>query len=134
MPLPLSPNSGTAISHRNSCNLVVIRTFGAVMTTFTKTYMNCGQVRALSGPALPTEGEPVVPQEVTIILMAITAEDDAEWKGTEVRCRYHFLHINYWYPDLSTFSPCYCSQPVLLEPVFTTMKRRPGGSFPVALR
>ena len=65
-------------------NFYDIRTFGAVMTTFVKGALNCGQVR---GPVQLTSArsiDPVVPQEVTITRVAITTEADAEKKGTEM--------------------------------------------------
>ena len=50
-------------------NFYDIRTFGAVMTTFVKGALNCGQ-------------------EVTITRVAITTEADAEKKGTEMGRKY----------------------------------------------
>lgn len=65
-----------------------IRTFGAVLTTFTKAALNCGQVR---GPVQLSFGksiDPVDPQEVTITRVAITTEKDAEEKKTEMGNKY----------------------------------------------
>ena len=61
-----------------------IRTFGAVMTTFVKGALNCGQVRGPVQLGFARSIDPVVPQEVTITRVAITKEDDAEKKGTEM--------------------------------------------------
>ena len=61
-----------------------IRTFGAVMTTFVKGALNCGQVRGPVQLTIARSIDPVVPQEVTITRVAITTEADAENKGTEM--------------------------------------------------
>jgi len=61
-----------------------IRTFGAVMTTFVKAALNCGQVRGPVQLGFAQSIDPVVPQEVTITRVAITTEADAEKKGTEM--------------------------------------------------
>ena len=65
-------------------NFYDIRTFGAVMTTFVKAALNCGQVRGPVQMGFARSVEPVVPQEVTISRVAITTEADAENKGTEM--------------------------------------------------
>lgn len=65
-------------------NFYDIRTFGAVMTTFMKAALNCGQVRGPVQLGFARSVEPVVPQEVTITRVAITTEADAEKKGTEM--------------------------------------------------
>ena len=69
-------------------NFYDIRTFGAVMTTFTKNSLNCGQVRGPVQLGFAQSVEPVVPQEVTITRVAITTEADAERKGTEMGRKY----------------------------------------------
>ena len=61
-----------------------IRTFGAVMTTFVKGALNCGQVRGPVQLSFARSVDPIVPQEVTITRVAITTEADAEKKGTEM--------------------------------------------------
>lgn len=61
-----------------------IRTFGAVMTTFTKGALNCGQVRGPVQVFMSQSVEPVTPQELTITRVAITKESDAENKTTEM--------------------------------------------------
>ncbi|MGM9613282.1 MAG: type I-C CRISPR-associated protein Cas7/Csd2 [Butyricicoccus sp.] len=61
-----------------------IRTFGAVMTTFVKNNLNCGQVRGPVQLGFARSIDPIVPQEVTITRVAITTEADAEKKGTEM--------------------------------------------------
>lgn len=65
-----------------------IRTFGAVMTTFTKNVLNCGQVRGQVQLSFARSVEPIVPQEITITRVAITTETDAEKKGTEMGKKY----------------------------------------------
>lgn len=69
-------------------NFFDIRTFGAVMTTFVKSALNCGQVRGPVQLGFARSIEPVVPQEVTITRVAITTEADAEKKGTEMGRKY----------------------------------------------
>lgn len=61
-----------------------IRSFGAVMTTFTKGGLNCGQVRGPVQLCFARSVDPIVPQEVTITRQAITTEADAEKKGNEM--------------------------------------------------
>ena len=65
-----------------------IRTFGAVMTTFVKGALNCGQVRGPVQLGFARSIDPVMPQEVTITRVAITTEADAENKGTEMGRKY----------------------------------------------
>ena len=69
-------------------NFFDIRTFGAVMTTFVKGALNCGQVRGPVQLGFARSIEPVSPQEVTITRVAITTEADAEKKGTEMGRKY----------------------------------------------
>lgn len=69
-------------------NFFDIRTFGAVMTTFVKAALNCGQVRGPVQLGFARSIEPVVPQDVTITRVAITTEEDAEKKGTEMGRKY----------------------------------------------
>lgn len=61
-------------------NFFDVRTFGAVMTTFVKANLNCGQVRGPVQMGFAKSVDPVVPQEVTITRMAVTTEADAEDK------------------------------------------------------
>lgn len=65
-------------------NFYDIRTFGAVMTTFVKASLNCGQVRGPVQLGFARSIDPVVSQEVTITRVAITTEKDAENKSTEM--------------------------------------------------
>ena len=69
-------------------NFFDIRTFGAVMTTFVKGNLNCGQVRGPVQLGFSRSIDPIVPQEVTITRVAITTEADAERKGTEMGRKY----------------------------------------------
>lgn len=65
-------------------NFYDIRTFGAVMTTFVKASLNCGQVRGPVQLGFARSIDPIVSQEVTITRVAITTEKDAENKNTEM--------------------------------------------------
>ena len=69
-------------------NFYDIRTFGAVMTTFVKGALNCGQVRGPVQLSFARSVDPILPQEVTITRVAITTEADAEKKGTEMGRKY----------------------------------------------
>ena len=69
-------------------NFFDIRTFGAVMVTFVKAALNCGQVRGPVQLGFARSIDPVVQQEVTITRVAITTEADAEKKGTEMGRKY----------------------------------------------
>lgn len=61
-----------------------IRTFGAVMTTFVKAALNCGQVRGPVQMGFARSIDPIVTQEITITRVAITTEADAARKDTEM--------------------------------------------------
>ena len=69
-------------------NFYDIRTFGAVMTTFVKGALNCGQVRGPVQLGFARSIDPILPQEITITRIAITTESDAEKKGTEMGRKY----------------------------------------------
>ncbi len=69
-------------------NFFDIRTFGAVMTTFMKGALNCGQVRGPVQLGFSRSVDPILPQEVTITRTAITTEADAEKKDTEMGRKY----------------------------------------------
>ena len=69
-------------------NFFDIRTFGAVMTTFVKGNLNCGQVRGPVQLSFARSVDPILPQEITITRVAITTEADAERKGTEMGRKY----------------------------------------------
>lgn len=69
-------------------NFFDIRTFGAVMTTFVKASLNCGQVRGPVQFGFAKSVDPIMPQEITITRVAITTEDDAVKKGTEMGRKY----------------------------------------------
>lgn len=60
-----------------------IRTFGAVMTTFTKGALNCGQVRGPVQLGFARSVDPIMSQEITLTRVAITTEASAEEKNTE---------------------------------------------------
>ncbi|WP_343208679.1 type I-C CRISPR-associated protein Cas7/Csd2 [Anaerolentibacter hominis] len=65
-------------------NFFDIRTFGAVMTTFVKAALNCGQVRGPVQLGFARSIDPIISQEVTITRVAITTEKDAANKSTEM--------------------------------------------------
>ena len=65
-------------------NFFDIRTFGAVMTTFMKGALNCGQVRGPVQLGFGRSIDPIAPQEVTLTRVAITTEEDALKKKTEM--------------------------------------------------
>ena len=69
-------------------NFFDIRAFGAVMTTFVKASLNCGQVRGPVQLGFARSIDPIVTQEVTITRVAITKEDDANSKSTEMGRKY----------------------------------------------
>lgn len=65
-------------------NFFDIRTFGAVMTTFVKGALNCGQVRGPVQMSFSKSIDPIVTREVTLTRLAITTESDAENKKSEM--------------------------------------------------
>lgn len=69
-------------------NFYDIRTFGAVMTTYVKGNLNCGQVRGPVQLGFAKSVDPIVPQEVAITRVAITTAADAEKKDTEIGRKY----------------------------------------------
>ncbi len=69
-------------------NFYDIRTFGAVMTTFVKAKLNCGQVRGPVQIGFARSIDPIVQQEVTITRVVATTEEDAKKKETEMGRKY----------------------------------------------
>lgn len=69
-------------------NFFDIRTFGAVLTTFVKASLNCGQVRGPVQLGFARSIDPISTQEVTITRVAITKESDAEEKTSEMGRKY----------------------------------------------
>ena len=65
-------------------NFFDIRTFGAVMTTFVKGALNCGQVRGPVQLGFARSVDPIVPQDITVTRVAITTEADALKKDNEI--------------------------------------------------
>ncbi|RVU96780.1 type I-C CRISPR-associated protein Cas7/Csd2 [Coriobacteriales bacterium OH1046] len=65
-----------------------IRTFGAVMTTFVKNSLNCGQVRGPVQLTFSRSVDPIVQQEISITRVAITTEEDAKKKPNEMGNKY----------------------------------------------
>ncbi len=69
-------------------NFYDIRTFGAVMTTFMAAKLNCGQVRGPVQIGFAKSLDPIIPQELSITRIAITTEEDAKNKETEMGRKY----------------------------------------------
>lgn len=65
-------------------NFFDIRTFGAVMTTFVKGALNCGQVRGPVQLGFARSVDPIIPQDITVTRVAITTEADALKKDNEI--------------------------------------------------
>ena len=59
-------------------NYYDVRAFGAVMTTFMKANLNCGQVRGPVQLGFARSIDPIIPQEVTITRVAITTEAERD--------------------------------------------------------
>jgi len=78
------PDWDTKIRDFMCSNFFDIRTFGAVMVTFVKAALNCGQVRGPVQIGFARSIDPIVQQEVTITRVAITKEEDKEKKDTEM--------------------------------------------------
>lgn len=78
------PDADKKIQEFMCRNFFDIRTFGAVMTTFVKAHLNCGQVRGPVQMAFARSIDPIVSQEVAITRVAITTEGDADTKSTEM--------------------------------------------------
>ena len=69
-------------------NFYDVRTFGAVMTTFVKDKLNCGQVRGPVQIGFARSIDPIVRQEIAITRVAITTEADYAKKDTEMGRKY----------------------------------------------
>lgn len=69
-------------------NFFDIRTFGAVMTTFVKAKLNCGQVRGPVQMGFAKSIDPIVQQEIAITRVVATTEKDAAKKETEMGRKY----------------------------------------------
>ena len=67
-------------------NFFDIRTFGAVMTTFVKGALNCGQVRGPVQLGFSRSIDPIISQEITITRVVPTRE--GETKNTEMGRKY----------------------------------------------
>lgn len=78
------PDADRKIRDFMCSNFFDIRAFGAVMTTFVKAALNCGQVRGPVQLGFARSVDPIISQEVTITRVAITTEKDAENKSTEM--------------------------------------------------
>lgn len=58
-----------------------VRTFGAVMTTFVKNSLNCGQVRGPVQLTFARSVDRIVPQDVTITRLTFTTQKEADEKN-----------------------------------------------------
>lgn len=65
-----------------------IRTFGAVMTTFTKGALNCGQVRGPVQLTFAQSVDPIVSQPVTITRVAVTTDERAADRRNEMGSKF----------------------------------------------
>ena len=79
-----NPDADSRLRDFMCSNFFDIRTFGAVMTTFMKGALNCGQVRGPVQLGFARSIDPIAPQEVTLTRVAITTEEDALKKKTEM--------------------------------------------------
>lgn len=82
------PDADLKIRNFMCFNFYDIRTFGAVMTTFVKGALNCGQVRGPVQLGFARSIDPIAPQEITLTRVAITTAKDAENKSTEMGRKY----------------------------------------------
>lgn len=69
-------------------NFFDIRAFGAVMTTFVKGALSCGQVRGPVQMGFARSIDPILPQEVSITRSTVTTEKEAETKSTMMGRKY----------------------------------------------
>lgn len=69
------------VAHFMCDNFFDIRTFGAVMTTFTATGLNCGQIRGPIQMGFAQSIDPIMPAEITITREAVTTQEDAKSKN-----------------------------------------------------
>lgn len=69
-------------------NFYDVRTFGAVMTTFVKASLNCGQIKGPVQIGFGKSIDPIIIQQITITRNAITREKDAENKTTDMGRKY----------------------------------------------
>ena len=75
-------------------NFYDIRTFGAVMATFTKGgKLNCGQVRGPVQLGFARSVDPVLPQEITITRVTKTNEDDNKPMGKKYVVPYALYRV-----------------------------------------
>lgn len=75
------PNIDQKVRDYVCANYYDIRTFGAVMTTFVKGGLNCGQVRGPVQLGFARSIDPILPLDITITRTAITTKTDAEDKN-----------------------------------------------------
>ena len=69
-------------------NFFDIRTFGAVMTTFVKGALSCGQVRGPIQFGFGRSVDPILPQEISITRSTVTTEKEFEEKNMMMGRKY----------------------------------------------
>lgn len=69
-------------------NFFDIRAFGAVMTTFVRGALSCGQVRGPIQFGFARSVDPVLPQEISITRSTVTTDKEAETKQTMMGRKY----------------------------------------------
>lgn len=77
-----NPNLDLEIRDFMCENFFDIRTFGAVMTTFVKDGLNCGQVRGPVQLGFARSIDPIMPQEIAITRVTIAKEKSADDEKT----------------------------------------------------
>ena len=82
------PDADVKIRDFMCSNFFDIRTFGAVMTTFVKGNLNCGQVRGPVQLGFAQSIDPIAPQEITLTRVAITTVKDAQNKKNTMGRKY----------------------------------------------
>lgn len=83
------PDADRKIRDFMCSNFYDIRTFGAVMTTFVKGALSCGQIRGPVQLGFAHSIDPIMPQEITITRVAITtAKRQEEGRNTEMGRKY----------------------------------------------
>lgn len=82
------PDIDKKIANYMCKNYYDIRTFGAVMTTFTKNGLNCGQVKGPVQITMANSVEPIVPGKITITRLTPSTEEEAKTKKTMIGEKY----------------------------------------------
>lgn len=102
-------------------NFYDIRTFGAVMTTFVKGTLNCGQVRGPVQIGFARSVDPILPQEITITRICLSGDGDA--RDRDLLRQMRKRRVRRW--AASTLSPTACTVWRAMSRQ-TSRARRPG--------